>query len=360
MTAAATSTGNSIQRGSLVVAVLLPLAIASSNQCLYWWFTETTRRDPWQVGVYFLLFVLQVGIVGFIAGRFIPGILSWIVFSWSLFLIDLLTFCMAVSHAHGSIALGPMLGSALVSGQVGAIVVWGILGEQRWAIRVPIAAMLAWTLLLLWRRILDGLLNSTDWYSLLCLQSVLLCALTVVLRGRGCRLMKQAPSGQEDLEANRRKPWQFDLREAFIQTTAIAIAMGVFRVTVSMQRNYSRQFSIQAYIAEIGLAALLATAMLVALWTVFGERKWWVRLSVLVVVLTSIGVLIAWCCEKIYELIVAQKLYYLWDSMSWFIRLKAWWLPWICLATGFLVATLWIFREKGYRLVQTNRKTTSR
>src|SRR5687768_4362541 len=90
-------------RRSLLVSILLPLAIAASHQFVLRWFMERGGRDAWQVAACFAVFVLQVGIAGSVAMRLVRGILGWVVFGWTLLVIDLLTFCMAVTQSGGMI-----------------------------------------------------------------------------------------------------------------------------------------------------------------------------------------------------------------------------------------------------------------
>lgn len=349
------------------IALLVPLLIAASQQWVLSWFFQSGYRASWQVAVCYALFVVQVGVAGAIAGRFIPGMLGWLVFAWTMLVIDLLTFCMAVSQRGGWHESGKVLACALVSAQVGAVVVWGVLGEQRWTVRVPVTVVIGAVMLLGWRILLVQLSYYNDWFSLLLMQTVLLLAICMVFLQRGCRLRQTTSATSASELITSKGVWQFNLKDAFILTTAIAIVMAVFKLTAGWQETHSRQFSILPFVSEIVLAATLAMVMFTALWTAFGERPWYVRFLVLISLAAGTAAIFGWCGENFRDWMVAleqwfrassPRSWYEWEDY-WFTRLGWFWLPWICLSCGFFVATLWIFREKGYRMVMLERRKTN-
>ena len=353
---AATTAASPASRFSLrgtLIAVLVPLLIAASHQWVLQWFFQTGYRAPWQITVCYGLFVLQVGIAGAIAGRFIPGMLSWVMFGWTLLVIDLLTFCMAVSQRGGWQDTGKMLACALVSGQIGAVIVWGVLGEQRWTIRIALAGTLAILMLLGWGTVLAYSSFSIAWFPLLIMQSLLLLGVTVFMRWRGrslrCIIRPSFSAGEYD----NKSAWQFNLKDVFLMTTALAISLAAFRVAATLQNTSSSPFFLRTYFVEFVLVGLLTWVMISALWAVFGERRWTVRLFGFIGTTSIVGTLIGIGCEQTERLLIGPTGVGVvwWSEIMWFTRLTWWWFPWVTLASGFLAATLWIFRERGYRLV---------
>ena len=346
--------GNAQRWRWLIPALLLPLAIATCNYCVLSWISVYSLRDPVQTSFCFLLFVLQVGAASVFAGRFLSGWQRWLIFGWTLVILDVMTFTVAVSGQD----IGEILAFALISGQLGTLVIWGVLGAQRWIVRVPMAIAGLLTATLLWNsafsltQLWGGMYYFTTWLGLVVLQLALLGGICIFLRWQGCR-MSPVRNGSSPLN-QQSSIWQFHLREILLQTAIVAIVITVIRATFPSRSGYSNPMSLASVGMEFLVSLGLVLVMVSALWAVLSKQVTKSWLAVLFANIVFIGAGLGLGSSLIVGNSNQSLRYY--RSWWWLVELEWWWLPWTCLAAGFLAATLWIFREAGYRLVRAERK----
>lgn len=339
----------------LIPALLLPLAIAASNHIVLSW--VYSLRSPLQTTACFLLFVFQVGAASVFAGRFLSGWQRWLIFGWTLLILDVMTFTIAITgHSTGEI-----LAFALISGQLGTLAIWGILGAERWVLRVPFAIAGLLTATLFWNRAFSltqlwgNMYYLTTWIGLVVLQLALLGGICIFLRWQGCRLSAINANGMSSANAQN-SIWQFHLREILLQTAIVAIVITVIRATFPSPNGYSNPISIASVGLEFLVSLGLVLVMISALWTVLGQQITKTRLALFVAMIATVGASLGFSAHLLVSDPSPSLRYRSW---WWIVQLDWWWLPWTCLAAGFLAATLWIFREAGYRLIYADRTSSS-
>ena len=159
------STPPDLWRAALV-AVALPAAIAGLN------YAQRPDLLPFsltigEIGFQLVWFIAQVGIVGYIVGRWVSRpVPRWLVFGWILLFIDVLAANSAI-RAHS--AESALLTAGLWAGQMGLCVVWAVFGDTHWALRVPAMVLAVAGLQFLWHSL--GFTPSQQlWSELLVLQ----------------------------------------------------------------------------------------------------------------------------------------------------------------------------------------------
>ena len=113
----------------LVFAVLIPAAVAASNQ-LFFQLAEFQSERRWWL---YPWMVFTTAVLSWCAGRYLqPSWLRWLVFSWCLVLLDLLTIAACLS--------GPLptdFAFVLISSQISLLAIWSILANVGWQWRLP-------------------------------------------------------------------------------------------------------------------------------------------------------------------------------------------------------------------------------
>src|SRR5262245_48239042 len=124
-------------RNLLLVGVCLPAIIALSDR---WILTSLPASNLSPVGIVALFgfFVAQVAIISWAVPRFItPWPLRWFLWIWMMSLIDLQLGALSTTESYRSRVAIEGLAAAMLSGQLGAIIVWGILGSGEFRWRLP-------------------------------------------------------------------------------------------------------------------------------------------------------------------------------------------------------------------------------
>src|SRR4029079_10155620 len=118
-----------------VFAVLVPVVVAASNQLLLRAIGTRLELAPWL----YPWIVTSTAALSWCTGRYLgPAWLCWIIFAWCLALLDLLTFIACITHR-----VEYQFGYALVSAQIGLLILWAIAGPGPWQLRLPSIAAVA-------------------------------------------------------------------------------------------------------------------------------------------------------------------------------------------------------------------------
>ena len=122
-------------RELLLFAVLLPAAVAISNQLLF----SAIANRAWPQSLLYPWMAFSTAVLSWCVGRYLnPAWLRWLVFGWCLTLLDILTIAACLS--------GPIprdFAYVLVAAQAGLLVVWSVSAKVSWQIRLPTAMLAA-------------------------------------------------------------------------------------------------------------------------------------------------------------------------------------------------------------------------
>jgi hypothetical protein len=306
-------------------------------------------------------YVAQVGIVGALVGRGLRSpLLRWIVFGWLLLLINLLTIAMTLGEFRDMPLHLPTAG--LFAGQIGLGVVWGFLGDTRWPVRVPLAALAVGGLLALW---FNQWINYRRelWDELLLFYLATLSALCALVRLTGFRLAIVDPQTGDSRPGGADFRLQFGIKHVLTWTTALAILLAIGRGMDLLRWEVAQEAMNQCKPWKIVMAAGSGMTIIVALWVALGTGRWWWRYPAGVLMVLLLGSLLSiWNnTRQLASIALANAGGWRqvdWELMEWY-EIGWWWLAWMFLSGGLLAATLIILRVLGYRLVRLARQTTS-
>lgn len=334
-------------RRLILVGICLPTVAAAATYLLMYLFVDG-ERSVLETTIGFGCFVLEIGLVGVVAGKAMPHPqLRWLLYGWMLLLIDLIVVSMAINSSSGYISQ-ILPAAALVAGQVGLAIIWGTLGTTRWHWRVPLTMGLGGGLLAFWS------LGVTGWSGrlmteVLIIQSITLGLLTGALWISGYRLEIPQPDATS---GGGPRSLQFGIKDVLIWTTVMAILLGVMRAA-DMLRWESLQTRPSLFLQST-VAALTAVAIAFAVWGALGKGNWLVRFALLIFVLLGLGASLGSFCRYADQHLTLGRFSnggYDWNLHSW-LEGGWWWIAWMFLSGGLLAASLMIFRAVGYRLVK--------
>jgi hypothetical protein len=352
ITPAAANSPLSIPR-LVLIGVGLPALIAAVN---YSWLRGTGSVGTISpvVCLQFACYVAQVGIVGYVVGRWVSRpVPRWLVFGWILLFIDMLAATFAINAGSAESAL---LSAGLWAGQMGLCVVWAFLGDTRWTLRWPAMIVAVAGFYFLWLSVENGW-RQQMWTELLVLQVVTLSVMCGALRLFGFRLLileGEAPALVPGDQA--RRPLQFGIKHVLLWTTALAILLGIAKAMDMLTWRAAQELVRTGMVWKLSVAAISAMAIIVALWAALGRGHWAVRFAVSLIVVWFLGSLLSnW---SLGNAAIARRMagrmrwsQVQWELLTWY-DIGWWWLGWIFLSSGLLAATLIILRVRGYRLVR--------
>ena len=344
-------------RHLLAVGVVLPACLAGVNHLLL---TSGLPfgSSPTSLCLLMGLYVLQIGFIGWAVATYIqPWPLRWFIYGWIMVLVDIQLSAMMSNGGEGITCLA----TAMLAGQLGMIIVWGILGTGHWVWRVP-----AWLVVLnqFWAFfnllvLLKGQSANSftgNWDGLVTTQAVLLSILCGILRLRGYSLLK-LESGSETEGGERSKaPLQFGIRDVLIWTTSLAVLLGIGKAGDLLTWSYFKQIYSPGTLLLLTIGICTAVVLLVALWSALGRGRAWLRYMVLAVISLGMGTGIGWFCTEVVKrsLPSASWTYSYWHWYS----TGYWWIGWMFLTGALLAASLIIYRTLGYRLVRSVKRPT--
>jgi len=310
--------------------------------------------SPPFIAIWFAFYAGQLALVSWAVARYIePWPLRWIIWVWTMVLIDLqLAVVTAVEHVPTQ-ALN-CLGTGVLAGQLGALIVWGVLGSGPLVWRFPALAVL---LLVGWRLydVLVRLAHSGHWYQLgwndlLWVQAIVLAGLCGILRLLGFKLAKaEGTLANTEEPGSARRSLQFSIRHVLIGTTSLAVALAAAKAGDVLTSRFL-QNSYAAGLLFVALVAICTAAvLLVALWAALGEGSAVLRCLVLLLASLVLGAPIAWYCVFVGQLRMGRNFDF--RLMHWYAT-GHWWIGWMFLAGTLLASLLILFRMLDYRLVR--------
>lgn len=341
-------------RSLLIVGFCVPVSLAEVDH------TVLTRIDIAASNVafvtaLFIFFAVQIWFVSWAVARYInPWPLRWVIWLWTMVLIDLqLAIISAVEGVSTREAIN-CLATGVLAGQVGALVVWGILGSGAAAWRVP-ALLVLFPIGGNFYELLVRLSHNGSWYQLvwddlLWVQALILFLLCCALRLSGFTLVMTTSETLAASDARTRKhSLQFGIRDVLIGTTSLAIVLAIAKAGGML----TLQFVQNVYAAGLLFVVLIATCtgavLLMALWASLGRGRATLRALSVVLASLAFGSPIAWYCVSVGQpRMILNRDYRL---FHWYTT-GYWWIGWMFLVAMILTGSLIIFRTLGYRLVR--------
>jgi hypothetical protein len=345
-------------RHLLAVGVALPAVLAIANYLLL---TSSSLSDPSAVQLCGLMgfYVLQIGFIGGAVATYIqPWPLRWFIYGWIMALVDLQLASMVSIGGQNGQGMN-CLATAILAGQLGVVIVWGILGSGHIAWRIPALLVLLqsyWnfhSLLVQINREPPGR-YIVGWDGLLTTQGVLLSLLIGILRLRGYSLVQLSPEDRTTGQRGGAKgPIQFGIRDVLIWTTSLAVLLAIAKGGDLLTLRFLKQFYNPGLLLLFTTGICTALILIVALWAALGQGSIVARFSVLSVLSLGIGTGIGWYCDTVARKATITS----WSYSYWHWYWNGyWWIGWMFLTGVLLAASLIIYRTLGYRLVRSIRQ----
>lgn len=330
----------------LLVGVVVPAIFAAIDHWLLK-LVDQNSSSPSEVAVFMAVLVLQIGLMGWLCGRFLESPWRWCCYAWCWLLIDLQLFSAtaSISSQNG----GDMLPGALYAAQIGLFLVWGILGSSSWAARWPLCAMAIVIVLITWRW-----LNGWRWEIVL-VQTLSLAALCVLLR---CLRFRLELVRDDQVKERTSRRIQFNIGHVLLWMLSIGAIITALRVgeLLSLEALQLRLYWPITFLVTAGL--LMAVAYIVVLWSALGSGQRWIRLLLPLLIIPIVGaaaMLSKWDSERLRYIPFAAFQGWGWEEIWHHYH---WLMYWAVLGGVLLYASLIILRVIGLRLVRTTRKTS--
>jgi hypothetical protein len=339
-------------RNLLLVGVGLPAVLVVADQSLLNILSPARLSGP-ATGVLISFYAMQIALMGWALARYVtPWPLRWFIWTWTMALIDLQLAVMTNSVYTDAMRC---LSTGVLAGQIGALLVWGILGSGLIVWRIP--ALLALLIVcancygLLLRVGQNTAWMQLSWSDLLAVEGVALAALCIGLRLRGYWLKAEVGdihSSPDKLEVSR--SLQFGIRDLLIGTTSLAVLLGIAKSGDFLKLQFVRQMYDGGFLLVATVAIATAAVLLIAIWSALGRGPMELRVLVLVLASLAVGGPLAWYSVNIGQPKMILNRDYRFDH--WY-QTGYWWIGWMFVTATLLAASLIIFRTLGYRLVRT-------
>jgi hypothetical protein len=323
------------RRQLLLLAVLLPAAVAITNQLLF----SAISNRVWPQSLLYPWMAFSTAVLSWCVGRYLnPPWFRWLVFGWCLALLDILTIAACLS--------GPIpghVGYVLVSAQITLVAAWTILGPWAWQWRLPVV-LVAMSAIVVQSSSFMNRWNARSWNLLMILTTVVVVLLCIAFRVCRFRLQKERYASGHVLSTSTLHASQFGVKHMLIWATALVPILLVVRGLDTFVLNTIVQggaFSI------ILLAVCLAAVNLVAIWAVLGGGFWLVRLSILLLVPLPIALGLSSHSAHLHTRFGR------WNGppiIDTYVEMRDHWLSWLWLDAALLAALLLFLRANGYRL----------
>jgi hypothetical protein len=319
-------------------------------------------RSDWIITLTMATFILQIGVMGVLCGRWIDlEVMRWVLYLWCWLLIDfqaLVAWVFTDSTSWWGSSFQP---ASLFTAQLGLLLIWSILGAARWTIRLPIAVVVGCALLLILGRVRYEYENAAG---LIVMQLAILGGICVILRRKGFCLVALGRNSDtfrvfstSDLQVG-----QFGVRDVLIWMTALAFACGLVRWFGIPWQEWMPS-SVPYWIPLVTGGVALSVTLVLALWAALGAdaaRGRSYRVLLFIPLLAIAAAFADWLAMFLLRQPWTAPWY---PTADWPTRIywSFWWpfsesaqftMAWLCLAGGMLFAALLFARELGYRLVR--------
>jgi hypothetical protein len=332
----------------LIFAVLVPAFVAGTNQWIYNAVPSVRWLEPWL----YPWMIFTTAVLSWCSGRYLPrALLRWVVFGWSLVLLDLLTLA---ATQDGRIP--DQFGYLLVSSQISLLVLWAVLGPISWQWRLPVALVAAPLVIGLTGAVSDRWWGQA-WNMTLIFAAAAIVLLCVWLRGRGFKLARQQRSAPENKPVSAFAENQFGIKHMLVWAAAVVPLLLLMRGGIDFF-VFSGVQDLETAFAAVAVGASLATVNLIAIWAVLGNGLIFARIALLLI----IGPLLA-AGLTYYSMYIGAKYGPSWPNvpiLDAVYSMQDHWFAWLPLNAALLAALLLFLRAAGYRLVRnSDRANTS-
>jgi hypothetical protein len=313
-------------------AAIVPAAVMALN-------TSLVVDAPIHLRVlYYPTAAASIALLGWCSGTFLnkAGI-AWIVFAWSLALLDLLTL---VASRDSSIRYE--FAYVLLSAEVSLLSLWAILGTGDWQSRVPVVIGGAIVIAILLEQ-LSGGYSSQVWAEVTFLTAGVVAALCGGLRYLGFKLRGRQALDELMTDA-RQRTIQFGVKHMLIWMTLTGPL-----VLAAQSINLPRH----PIFSDILFAISTATVSLIAIWAVLGSGFWPVRVFCLFTIPFAVGKGLTVYSSYLKQ-IKSQGNTLAFSIEQVQIRMHDIWIMWMFFEAALLAALLVFFRARGYRLEKTS------
>jgi hypothetical protein len=332
-------------RRLLTVGVGLPTLLALANRFVLAHVIHAASSV--MVALVMGFYVLQIGTISWLVGTYIRnGVLRWFMFGWIMILIDLQLAVLTSSNFESGVRC---LAAAILAGQLGVIIVWGVLGRVPWFWRLPFLLVILKTCISLYSLLKVVNARPTyygSWSDISVVQGVLLTLLAGMLRLSGYSLARATLDPASADKTRFRSAHQFGIRDVLIWTASLAVILAVARAGNLLNVEFAKRFYGAKMLFVFTTAICTTAIMIAAIWAALGEGSVWLRSIGLVLLSTCIGTPIGF-----YSAYVVQQRPGWWAHSIWF-HAQYWWIGWMILTGLLLAASLLIFRAQGYRLMK--------
>jgi hypothetical protein len=326
-------------RQLLVFAVLIPAAVALSNQMLL--ISSSTFPKlrllvyPWMAA--------STAALSWCAGRYLsPAWLGGIVFIWCLALLDLLTITAGLAHR-----IQQEFGYVLVSAQISLLMLWAILGPGSWQLRLPAVAAFAPLAMIFSGSFIGTRRMAQTWNFMMLFTTLAVALLCAGLRYRGFALDRHLSAVTEASGQGHGHTYQFGTRHMLIWLTVTGPLL-LFVRSIDFERG-------MVFPAAL-LAVSLATVNLLAIWAVLGGGNGALRLVSLALIPSLIALGLELYSNYVNTMVstsVRLRRSSAYQGIYWIIRdMDDLWVPWFWLNAALVAALLLFVRANGYRLLR--------
>jgi hypothetical protein len=320
----------------IAFAVIVPAAVMAVNMGI-------VVHSPFHLRTfYYPTAAASIAILGWCSGTFLrKAWIGWIVFAWSLTLLNLLTF---VAGRDSSIRYE--FAYVLLSAEASVLCLWAILGTGYWQSRVPVVLAGAVLFILLLQQ-LSGW-HAQFWTGITFLTAIVVAVLCGGLRFLGFKL-RDRQALDELMADERQRTIQFGVKHMLIWMTATG-PLVLAAQTIDLPRH--------AIFSDFLLATSTATVSLTAIWAVLGSGFWPIRIACLFAVPFAIGQGLTVYTSYLKQMKTqGNSLAISIEQVQ--IRMHDIWIMWMFFEAALLAALLVFFRARSFLLVKRS-VTTSR
>jgi len=276
-------------------------------------------------------------VLSWCVGRYLrPAWLRWLVFAWTLALLDFLTIAACLGGQVRS-----ELGYVLVSAQISLLALWAILGPGTWQLRLPCVAAIAPLVIIFSGSLARTRYTSMPWNMMMLLTFAVAALLCGGLRCLGFSLQPWQETSPIANEAGNKRTYQFGMKHMLVWLTVTGPLLLFVR---------SLEFHGETVFPTLLVAVSVATVNLIAIWAVLGGGYWIVRLASLL----SVPYLLAWGLSAYSDYLQTAGGRVEYRSVAYALtNMKDTWTTWLGLDAALLAALLLFFRAGGSQLVRT-------
>lgn len=285
--------------------------------------------------------VVSIAGLCFCSGAYLrPPWLSWIVFGWSLILLDLLAIASGLTGQSRDFAY------ALISAEAGLLILWAIMGPVGWQWRLPSAGAAAAAVIIFSQCFGDDR-TARSWNLLMIANTV-----AVVLACGGLRMAKFSlqltdESRTVDRKRNILRADQFGIKHMLFWATALVPLLLVLPST-----DFHALTGINSQTAfPVAVVGVSITAVnLLAIWAPLGRGVLPVRLLVVLFVPFAIGAALSFYSESL------RPPGFVWPNvpiLDTILGMKDRWGFWLFFNATLVAALLLFVRAQGYRLIRS-------